>query len=403
MNYAVFGILATAVLIIINHDILFHRDPKNESNAHHYYIVFLLSVLAYFAADILWGILREAKATPLQYADTVAVFIAMALAIVCWTKYVVVYLEQDDMYGKLLVYAGNMIFAFQLLMLAVNFVKPVFFSFDAAGNYRPGAARYLSMSFQILMFLLTAIYTIVKTSATESTLGKRRFKTIGSFGIAMVLLLVLEMIFPDMPLYTTGYMLGICLMHSFVIEDELGDYISDLEDSLEREKKQISEVISAQRLAHTDPLTGIKNKLAYIEKEKELDERIADGALKEFSIAVFDLNGLKIINDTKGHEVGDIFIVSGCKLICDHFKHSPVFRIGGDEFVAILEGEDFANRNGIMQSFNEIIDRNNQAGDVVVSAGIADYAQGDISSKNVFDRADKLMYTRKRELKLQTA
>lgn len=403
MDYAVFGVLGSAILSIINHDILYHRDPENESQAHHYYWVFLVAVLFYFATDVLWGLFRGAGATGPQYAATVAEFVAMALAIVCWVKYVVVYLEQDDIDGKILVYAGNLIFAFQLFMLAVNFVKPVFFTFDAGGRYQPGFARYLSVGFQIIMFFLTAVYTIRKRVMSDDAAKKKRLRTIGSFGFAMALLLSLEMFFPNMPLYTAGYMIGICLMHSFVIEDELGDYISDLEDSLSREKEQMKEIVSAQRLAHTDPLTGIKNKLAYIEKEKELNERIEERSVESLAVAVFDLNGLKEINDTRGHEVGDRFIIKGCKMICDHFKHSPVFRIGGDEFVAVLEGSDFEARESILMSFNDSVDRNIESGDVVVSAGISEFVPGtDTGVKTVFDRADQNMYERKRELKLQS-
>ena len=402
MNYAVIGVLATAVLIIINHDILFNRDRENETPAYHYYRVFLIVVLAYFATDVLWGLFRAAGAVSLHYADTVAQFVAMALAIVCWVKYVVVYLEQDDIYGKMLVYAGNALFAFQLVMLAVNFVRPVFFWFDERGLYHPGVARYLSVGFQIIMFFLTAVYTFVRRMKSDDAAKKKRLQTIGSFGLAMSLLLSLEMVFPVMPLYTAGYMLGICLMHTFVIEDELSDYIADLKESLEREKRQMNEIASARRLAHTDPLTGIRNKLAFLEKEHELDERIARGEVWKMAVAVFDLNGLKEINDTKGHEIGDEFIVNGCRMICRHFKHSPVFRIGGDEFVAVLEGEDYMNRAGIMGSFNRIADENNMSGGVVVSAGLSEYERDkDISSRQVFDRADRNMYRRKRELKEQ--
>ena len=401
MNYAIFGVLGAAVLLIINHGILFHNDRDNESEVHHYYRVFLIAVLGYFLTDILWGLFRGAGATGLQYAATVAEFIAMALAIVCWIKYVIVYLEQDDVYGQILVYAGNAIFAFQLVMLAVNFFRPVFFHFDEAGQYHAGPARYLSVGFQIIMFFLTAVYTLVRVPKADSEAKKRRFRTIGGFGIAMVILLSLEMIYPVMPLYTASYMLGICLMHSFVIEDELGDYIKELEDSLEREKKQMQEVVSAQRLAHTDPLTGIKNRLAFLEKEKELDERIDCGEADDLAIAVFDLNGLKDINDSKGHEVGDQYIMDGCKMICDHFKHSPVFRIGGDEFAAVLEGSDFRARNTLMESFNGLIDENRRNGGVVVAAGISEYnTESDREIQTVFDRADQNMYERKKELKI---
>ena len=118
------------------------------------------------------------------------------------------------------------------------------------------------------------------------------------------------------------------------------------------------------------------------------------------TVVVFDLNGLKIINDTMGHEAGDAYIKEACALICQHFDHSPVFRIGGDEFVAILKGCDYENREELESSFRETIDDNRKNGSVVVSSGLAVYIPGkDESYNDVFNRADELMYQRKQTLK----
>jgi len=60
------------------------------------------------------------------------------------------------------------------------------------------------------------------------------------------------------------------------------------------------------------------------------------GEAPEFGVIGCDVNGLKKINDTLGHKAGDEYICAACKMLCEYFKHSPVFRIGGDEFVVIL-------------------------------------------------------------------
>lgn len=61
----------------------------------------------------------------------------------------------------------------------------------------------------------------------------------------------------------------------------------------------------------------------------------------EFALLVADVNGLKEANDALGHESGDQLIKNTSRCICKIFEHSPVFRIGGDEFVVILTGEDY--------------------------------------------------------------
>ena len=97
-------------------------------------------------------------------------------------------------------------------------------------------------------------------------------------------------------------------------------------------------------LMRRDPLTNVNNRTAYEDKEKYLQSLINSDSETKFAIAMFDVNNLKLVNDSDGHDAGDAYLVRACHLICDIFKHSPVFRIGGDEFVAVLTGDDYENR-----------------------------------------------------------
>ena len=196
-------------------------------------------------------------------------------------------------------------------------------------------------------------------------------------------------------------MLGTCLLHKFVIGDEKDEIYTELEKTVEREKKQYEELLNTRLLAYKDALTGVKSKLAYAEFESKKNSDIENGRNLEFAVSVFDVNGLKEINDTLGHKRGDQFIMDACAIICKHFKHSLVFRIGGDEFVVLLERDDFDNRAELIESFNRIMEcPDDTEWPVVIAMGIADFAEGqDKSFYDVFVRADQLMYERKRELK----
>ena len=102
----------------------------------------------------------------------------------------------------------------------------------------------------------------------------------------------------------------------------------------------------------------------------------------------------------QGHEAGDRHIRTASSLICDVFKHSPIYRIGGDEFACILQGKDYFNREVLMRAFNSLVEDNHRNGKVVVSAGFAEYdPDHDRSYSDVFQRADEEMYQRKRFLK----
>ena len=90
-----------------------------------------------------------------------------------------------------------------------------------------------------------------------------------------------------------------------------------------------------------DALTKVNNRTAYEQEERVLQEKIVSEDNLEFAIAMFDVNNLKLINDSRGHEAGDAYLVRASRLICNTFKHCPVYRMGGDEFLAVLMGEDY--------------------------------------------------------------
>ena len=166
------------------------------------------------------------------------------------------------------------------------------------------------------------------------------------------------------------------------------------------ENKTALERDQARSAASTDSLTGVKNKHAFSVQEGQMETLIADGEAPPFGIIVCDVNGLKHINDTLGHKAGDEYIRAACTMLCQYFKHSPVFRIGGDEFAVILKGQDFENRQEIMGAFNEQVEKNLSAGGVVASLGLAEFdAKTDSTFHAVFARADGLMYERKKQLK----
>ena len=147
-----------------------------------------------------------------------------------------------------------------------------------------------------------------------------------------------------------------------------------------------------------DPLTKVNNRVAYEDKQKYLHSQIVADPNIEFGIAMFDVNNLKLINDSKGHEAGDEYLLRACHLICSVFKHSPVFRIGGDEFVAVLSGEDYENRDALMVKINDLMSPYQSTMPlppeyVSIACGIASFnSETDTSAADVAKRADEAMY-----------
>lgn len=151
-------------------------------------------------------------------------------------------------------------------------------------------------------------------------------------------------------------------------------------------------------LMRRDPLTNVKNRMAFEDKEKHLQAQINSGSEEGFAIAMFDVNSLKLINDSQGHDAGDIYLLSACQLICSVFKHSPVYRIGGDEFIAVLSGEDLENRESLKNTFNGMLSPYSESLPlppeyVSIAFGIAVFdPETDNSVSEVMKRADDDMY-----------
>ena len=144
----------------------------------------------------------------------------------------------------------------------------------------------------------------------------------------------------------------------------------------------------------------MKSKHAYVEAERKTNYAIADGKMEPFALAVCDVNGLKQVNDNYGHEAGDQYLKAACRMICTIFKHSPVYRIGGDEFVAILRGDDYIIREDLMELLNRKNQENGKIGAVMVAGGISEYRPGeDGTMAQVFERADAIMYQAKKKMK----
>lgn len=161
------------------------------------------------------------------------------------------------------------------------------------------------------------------------------------------------------------------------------------------------------RLAYRDALTGLRNLTSFNAWIKDFSQE-ADENPREFGIVVLDLNFLKETNDKFGHEIGDRVIVAAARTISYIFKRSPVFRIGGDEFVVILQGHDLEDHIELIEQMREkekeeYIELGDNLVPISIACGVALYGDnGEESFNDVLNRADAKMYENKKAMKLET-
>ncbi len=183
-------------------------------------------------------------------------------------------------------------------------------------------------------------------------------------------------------------------------KDEVGELTHAMNKMVHHLKHHIDDLNS---LAYHDSLTGVKNKTAYDDAVAKLDNQEGE---KEFGLVVLDANNLKKINDTYGHERGNIYLRNACRLTCRIFKGSPVYRIGGDEFVVLLQGDDYDNCYKLMRDFDVEAEKHNLSTDnewerINIAKGMVKYDPNtDDNVEAVFKRADARMYVAKQKMKL---
>lgn len=183
-----------------------------------------------------------------------------------------------------------------------------------------------------------------------------------------------------------------------VISELIKILLSSIRNRSEVMERKLAATI---RAANTDALTKVKSITAYTDMVADLSDEMKSAFPHDFAIVMSDINGLKNVNDTYGHDVGDVYIKDCCKIICEVFHHSPVFRIGGDEFVVILQGTDYDEREEKMRKLEEKVEAAEKIGDVIsgrasFAFGMAEYdREEDISVSDVVKRADEIMYENK--------
>ena len=188
-------------------------------------------------------------------------------------------------------------------------------------------------------------------------------------------------------------------------DDEIGVLTNTFKQLISHTRDHIT---TLNKQVYVDALTSVRNKAGYSQYIAKLQDQMDHSKESlEFAFGVFDCNDLKHINDTYGHDKGDIYLKAASRLICRIFQHSPVFRIGGDEFAVILENEDLENRNRLMEQFSRARERicedvENEWEKVNVAMGLAVYDPLiDTSVIDVARRADQAMYEDKHIRKQQ--
>jgi len=154
-----------------------------------------------------------------------------------------------------------------------------------------------------------------------------------------------------------------------------------------------------KKLAYTDLLSGYENRMAFEHKLRECKELVAEG--KNVTVIVFDVNNLKTINDSEGHEAGDKYLKNTADIIFDNLKGiGTLYRIGGDEYTVVFADRSVGEIEAVLESLHNEKRMAYKKQPYSCAFGSAAYDKTqDETLKDTFKRADAAMYEHKKQMK----
>lgn len=362
-------------------DLLVKHDINRLERA---YRLLLMWVILFCIQDAFWGYCANRafeSPTPLFIAS--AIFHASTVVTTFfWLYFILTYMWDRIRMKYALLFIDALVVLFQMILITINFFEPIIFSVQN-GQYVTEYLRPLAFFNQYVVYLAISICTGI---AVVSIKGEKREKylSVFIFSLAPVLSGAFQLLYPEGPFYAMGYFLGCFIIGMYVVAKERSELVK-IQSMREMDKQRI--------ISNTDALTGLFNRRSY-----ETDQKAIAPAEDNYTYISIDINGLKVVNDTLGHAAGDELIKGAAQCMSRCLgSYGKVYRIGGDEFAAIIHASD-AQLRKIKMDLDETV--NNWHGDKVkeisMSYGIVTKREfASISASEIAKIADERMYAAK--------
>lgn len=274
----------------------------------------------------------------------------MAVTVMLWTKFVLCYLRINNTFSRILNYSGIIFCIFQNIAVVINIFTHLFFYIDNSGEYHRLSILYISLIIQAIMFFGTSIYACYITTKTHGQV-KKRYVTIGLFGVAMAIAIAIQIFYMMLPIYTIGYLVGCSVLHTFVLEDAKAEY----------------------RAKH-DKLTDLPNIVFLLE---QLPEIVSKAKKQHLCVGLLHLNldEFKVVNNCYGYQQGDAILIEIAKRLRDLEHVQYLARSSTDNFRVILTAKNqdllISQANYVLSAMEEPFAVLDNALHISVSIGMA--------------------------------
>lgn len=288
LYYSGFGLLAIILHLIVSYKYFSGHDKRVAMKE---YRRFLISILCYFVADMMWGIFAEYNLRNLLYLGTVAYYVFMGLSVMFCGRSIIAFLKLKDVVATVMNACGLIFVVCEMIAIVYNHFHHFFFWFDNDGAYHAYGFRFVVFIAQIILYGSVVIASLVMSIQGNIEMRRRNITTF-LFALSMTVALILQTCYPLLPIYTMGLVVGIMIVHIFIHNEDIikqMQLIEGLNAKLMREredlKKQKDDVSTAlgiiKGLSHDFHSIWVADKeTMHIELVRQSSETVNKNALR---------------------------------------------------------------------------------------------------------------------------
>ena len=294
-----------------------------------------------------------------------------------FTSYFMITMIQDTLdpkFDKLILFAKQLTF--------INFIIQSILAL----TYLVEFEKMLMYTYaNIFIHIGMVLYIIIKTDG-EKFAGKKDI-------LRMVIPCIIVFLISFVVYYTKRSMFASTLSYSNIIVFLGGNGYYLIINYMNTKSRNV-DAVEYKKMMKIDELTGVYNRYAFDKAIERIDKN-----KESVYITLIDIDNLKPINDNLGHYYGDSVITRVANYITQSMPHSNIYRVGGDEFIAItdVEYEDEVKK---LEKVVLFVDEVSEKYDVTFSLGKSFYdAKEELTIDEVIKMSDELMYKNKKKYK----
>ncbi|SEK85870.1 EAL domain-containing protein [Alkalibacterium pelagium] len=337
------------------------------------FMVMLSSVIAYYLVDSAWDYTNN---------SIVMTLVTLAYPLINLSSFFMIailyYLVQKNRENNKILF---LIAGFSFTISA----DYVYTYLEMNGSYYPGSAPDYLWLFGLWLIGLSAYY-VKKENEQQLFNISKPVKHADMMMPYIVTLILIGLVIDSYNWQLNALSLGALVIIVMIIGRQV--YVLRQNDELIEEYSY---------LAHHDSLTGLKNRVSF---KKELDAEMAVRKDNEIALLMIDLDRFKIVNDTLGHQVGDLLLKKIANRLLQIMEQGmQVFRLGGDEFAVIISRpkDDVCERiaNKILLILQDPFSVDGHDITLTTSIGVSMYPENGKTYEELFRFADTAMYLAK--------